>query len=803
MKKFVMAMMLLVLIGAAAGPGYSSDINIAKGCPVSANLSPNYRNTGNVLSNLTDGVYSHGRMWMQPAAVGWEENPVVSITIDLGKVQPISGVSFSTASGEDSVQWPGSLFIWVSDDSRDWRFAGDLVALSEKYGVPQAESYANYRFATHDLRTKGRYVRISAISGNSFVFCDEIEIYKGPSDLLSHVPAGKPVQDTEARTKEMYFSSRIIYRLNHDVDDVRAAVKSSKIADAEKQRLFARLDKISSRIPGINRQDSDDFECVLPIDENDAAIFSVYGSLLKSEGHPSLFAWKKDRYDFLRLTEVPKKSSLSPEISISMMRNEYRSDAVLLTNASNKPVEAKIVVEGAFGGVRPEWLKIYDMPWTDTAVGTPVEAALSPAALKDGVYNVRIPAGMTKKLWVTANSQGVSAGDYKGRLKILSSGRAFSVPLRVSVSNLKMNRPRLSFCTWEYCFKSGRYAVNERLFNDALATMRTHFVDSPWAQSTDVPTPGADSFDSNGNMVKPLDFGDFDHWIGLWPDARHYLLFLNAPTDICGFPMGSDGFNIRVGNWMKALADHMRSIGRKPEELGLMIRDEPGEESQKVIIGWANAIRAAKTGVLIFQDCNIGFSQNGYMADALKSADVSIPMIGAYYGGGRTDQMFYDSLQKSGRKMWFYQCEGPARMLDPYRYYRLEAWRCFKHGAVGMGLWAFGDTGGYKSSWNEYGWIRNEYSPLFFRPTDITEGIDWEASREGIEDYEYLSMLKDAAARTKNATLKSQAEQLMSEAVDSVLGRFTSPSERWIANSESSKADAYRLKVLRLLEKMN
>lgn len=803
MKKFLAAAMLLAVWGMGSTPAHSTEINIAKGCPVSVNPNPNYKNTGNTPACLTDGVYTKGIMWNQKGAIAWTDAPIVNITIDLQKVQPISGISFGTAGGADAVLWPGSLLVWTSDDSKEWRYAGDLMTLSEKNGIPAGEVYSHHRFATHDLKAKGRYVRIGAITANSFVFCDEIEVYKGSEGFLSSPYTGKVVSDTDARTREMYFSNRVIYRLSHDAEAVRSAIMVSRIGASRKKALLSQLDKIGSRISGIERKAPANFECILPIDEMHSSIFSVYGSLLKSEGHPSTFLWKKDRYDFLRLTEVPQKSAQEPKLDVSMMRNEYRSDAVLLTNASESAMDAKVTVEGVGGGSKPEWLSIYSMPWTDTATGQPAPAALVPMAYKNGSYSLHVPAGITSKIWVTVDSAKLSAGSYQGKLKIFSAKQTSYVPLQVRVSSLKMARPRLSFCTWEYCVEPGRYAVTGKTFGAALATMRTHFVDTTWAQSIDFPCPDESCFDANGKLVKPLSFDKFDKWVGYWPDARHYIIFLNAPTELGGFKMGTEEFNVRVGSWMNALAEHMRSLGRKPEEIGVMIRDEPGEESQKVIIEWAKAIRAAKSGIQIFQDCNIGlFAQNGYMANALRSADISIPMIGAYYAGGESIKPFYDSLQKSGRKMWMYECEGPARLLDPYRYYRLEAWHCFKHDAVGMGLWAFADTGHFKNSWNEYDWISNEYAPLFFRPTDITESISWEASREGIEDYEYLAMLKDAAARTRNSALKVQASKLSSEAVNSVLGNFRTPQARWIENKESAKADAYRLKVLHLLEKI-
>ncbi len=73
--------------------------------------------------------------------------------------------------------------------------------------------------------------------------------------------------------------------------------------------------------------------------------------------------------------------------------------------------------------------------------------------------------------------------------------------------------------------------------------------------------------------------------------------------------------------------------------------------------------------------------------------------------------------------------------------------------------------------------------------------------REGIQDYEYLAMLRDAASRPANARLRAQAEALLAEAPAAVIGDYRS-SYDWKQESDRTQADRYRLRVLALLEKM-
>ncbi len=48
---------------------------------------------------LTDGVYTEGYFWVQKSTVGYAEKTPSMVTIDLGEVKPIRGVSYHTAGG--------------------------------------------------------------------------------------------------------------------------------------------------------------------------------------------------------------------------------------------------------------------------------------------------------------------------------------------------------------------------------------------------------------------------------------------------------------------------------------------------------------------------------------------------------------------------------------------------------------------------------------------------------------------------------------------------------------------------------
>jgi serine/threonine protein kinase len=187
------------LIAPAPAPPGEVGANIALGKSVLWNREPNYKSTKDPddALQLTDGDYcaANQNMWLHKSAVGWEGRSPVILTIDLTAVFPIQGVSFSTAANKTAnVTWPEWLGVATSDDGMAWVYHGDLRKLSSPPGSATGSVY--HRFSTNSLRTHGRYVAIMA-SFNPYLFCDEIEVFRGPAALLTQAVVGDPIPSLE------------------------------------------------------------------------------------------------------------------------------------------------------------------------------------------------------------------------------------------------------------------------------------------------------------------------------------------------------------------------------------------------------------------------------------------------------------------------------------------------------------------------------------------------------------------------------------------------------------------------------
>ena len=113
--------------------------------------------------------------------------------------------------------------------------------------------------------------------------------------------------------------------------------------------------------------------------------------------------------------------------------------------------------------------------------------------------------------------------------------------------------------------------------------------------------------------------------------------------------------------------------------------------------------------------------------------------------------------------------------------FRLHAWHCWIAKATGTGYWSYGDAGGTCNSWNQLGTDRTIYSPVYIDSHSVTDGKHWLAINEGIQDYEYLRILRDRVAELTATGLASpalsEAQELLSTLPEAVHAGNISPEQ--------------------------
>ncbi|MFH2069345.1 MAG: hypothetical protein ABII89_07810 [Candidatus Omnitrophota bacterium] len=803
---------LILFLGLAVHPATGKEAgsmeNIAFGKTYTLKPAPNYgycTEPGDV-TQLTDGQYApEGMFWTQKQTVGWSGIFCSVITINLGSVQPIRGASFSTAAGTSDVTWPAKIFVWVSADGKEYHSLGNLVSLSAVNGKPPLSG--RHRYWTDQMKGYGRYVQFLAVSNGPYLFCDEIEVYRG-DDAWLEMPLPEPVStdpekyisEPAARTME-----GVTERLTNDLVAVQDEIEQANIPADIKARYQQELEEAAQNIPLLPAVDVAAFKAILPFNDLHRRIFAVRGAALKTAGLPPLVAWTANPWDNLRLMQLPS-ARIKPALAIAAMQNEKRPGALNLTNATGEPMTISFRLEGLPDSPLPEYLRIFSVEWTDTKELKPVATAILPAPVTAAGYNVSIPAGMTRQVWLEFKPETLNPGQYTGMLRAVSDGKTtLSIPVSLKVFRETFpEKPSLRSGGWDYTNEDAVWDVTPQNVFPIIKHLQENYVNCPWATGNAMPFG---PFNTSGAMTGTPSTENFDRWLSRWPGADQYMVYLAVTDKTITIPTGTAAFDRAIREWITFWAEHAKSKGIKPEQIVLLLVDEPHTEAQiPFIMAWANPIKAARTGIKLFTDPlweglfgNLDQAPsdlwNVHDIICLNRMKVDAPAGGVQYLN------FAKRMVSEGREIYLYACDPNGKNADPYSYFRMQAWAAFRVGGNGSMFWSFTDTGG--TDWNPYFQKPFTFSPLFMGVDSVTPCKQMESITEGIKDYEYLSLLKQRIAETENTNSShpalSRAMKLLDTACDRVLR--APRARRWDSDdTDRTLADEIRIEIGEVLD---
>ena len=748
-------------------------------------------------TQLTDGVYTEGHFWTRPTTVGWQGTDPKFINIDLGHDYPIRGISYSTAAGVAEVHWPVHLYIFVSPDGQKWHKAGDLVPLAAAHDpLPMYGEYANYHFWTDKLQTHGRYVQIVALS-DSFNFVDEIEVYRGDDSFMAAAYADAGKDNLQQYMTQCLTDNLIQQQLRKDLRAVQSDVAA--LPAGQKAAFETRLAALGQAIDTMPTVPMEGFRAVLPMLPLEKDIFALQAEVWRAQGKPALRVWANQRWDPLEPSQEPPEGGAAPALKVDMMGNEYRAGVVNLTNASDRPLQLALRLTGLPGGTNPGYVKVYQVEHVGTRWFDSVAAALPEVKATASGYPIEVPVGMTRQVWFTFNPRTLKGGTYNGSIEISGGATVQKVPVKLAVWPIRFpDHTTLSLGGWDYTNNEKSYGITARNRDAVLAYLKAHYVNLPWGSGA-LPM-GA--FDAAGNMAAP-DTTNFDNWLKTWPNANLYAVFVPSQDNLGGVKMGTPLFNTMVGYWAHFWAQHARDKGLKPSQLALLIYDEPSKKSQyDIIVAWGKAIKAAEPELRLWEDPQP--TEPNDVVEMLATVDIIAPYRSQYLmNPGGWLQKLYENARQQGKDLSFYNADGPARTFDPYSFYLLQEWHVFVNGGSSSCFWAFSDNGGV-DCWNEYPAKGNgPYCPYYLSDDSITGAKYMEAIREGVEDYEYLTMLKRRVAELEKKGVApaklAAAKALLSEGPQRVLAEDTGRAYRWDVPKHREIQDQVRVEILKAL----
>jgi len=734
---------LLLAVGMAAVGSAGGAANVALGKNVTFNIPPNYwlcRDEGDAVQ-LTDGKTLDnfaGYAWTDKQCVGWtmlDKLGLVQVVVDLEKDTPISGFSWNLSFGCSGVSFPGMIDVYVSVDGRSWHAAGQLLAKALALRpMPPPNRYTTYRVRHEDMPCHGRYVAF-LVEQKPFCFVDEVEVYRGDDKLLGRPNPGVAI------TEPIRFHRTGKFRTLLEAEAERAQAPQSvrrKIATVDFEAV--REARMELPYPAVRRE-----------------IWASNVARLRAAGFLRPALWTNNRWENLDPLTIPQKESLADgPIVIDMMRGEVRAETVNVLNPTDQELDCTFSVEGLGDDSA---IVCHEVVFTDTKNYRTVSAALRAG---DGpTVSFKMPAGVSRQVWISSSRPKGAAGTRRGRaIARLSTGETLKRDFCLRVRNLDFPERRMMHVGgWDYLDRDGDYYRTASAYDATRRFHREIGLDIAWG--TTAVKPSNPKFDAAGALVAGPDFSRWDRWTKeQCPDAKVYAAFMDVGGDFHGETAGTPRFDRMLGDYLRAWEGHAKDNGLGDRKILLLLMDEPYEPSlAEQLIKWMRPIRQAKLkNVKVFED--IHFQEPWDIPDEFWNlCDIVSP---------QTDQVrdprrfaFYRSLVEKGEvELWLYSANGPSRSFDPISYYRMQAWTAFALGAKESGsqFWAFGCGGGIGNSWTPYCQTGVEYSPYFVSPEGPSDSKQCEGAREGMEDFECLTLYAEKFGSEK---LKKVMDRVM------------------------------------------
>jgi hypothetical protein len=511
---------------------------------------------------------------------------------------------------------------------------------------------------------------------------------------------------------------------------------------------------------------------------------------------PALSLWSANPWDPLDPLARPAAGE-PPGLSTALMRGERRSLALNIRSSASAPLRVSLQTSLP-GFARPE-IRLYRVNWTGNDASRWAAAELE--ILGDGGSDpaITLLPGVTQQIWIQVQPAATAPGNWRGAISATADGVTQQLPLDVQVYRTRMpDVLSTRFGGWDYADgSSGRHAVTAANRAQLIDYLRAAHVDTPWALRRVLHW---NHIGSDGVATRAPDATALAQWLREWPSARRYRVFLSVRDAIGPVAMADARFSAAVAAWAQSWATQIRTLGKTPEQFDLLLVDEPQSAAQAAtILAWSRAIRDSATGFRIWID-PMWRNPQDLPPELIDAADtIAINSLVAR-DSGSAYWNWAQGLHARSKSVEVYSAAGPARLLDPYAYYRLAAWRAYSIGAGGVTLWSFTDTRGPASD-NEFAAHDSDYSPLFIAADRVRPGKQMEAAVEGLQDVEYLNLLSQAAARTVDASLREQARALLESAMELALAaRAEDPA--WSATRDRIAVEQARLSIGALLERI-
>lgn len=359
-------------------------------------------------------------------------------------------------------------------------------------------------------------------------------------------------------------------------------------------------------------------------------------------------------------------------------------------------------------------------------------------------FTIHISPGEVEQVWINVSTADLPSGDYEIRLPIRTlDAESFHTELTVKLSVSDVRLPEKSR------FAMGFWSTNQIGELSTIDNLNAHR-QTVWYQ---LPLPGAKA-NAQGELIGELDWTDHDAVVTR-ANQIDKLFYGGIPTP--AFPddvQATDELRLVARrNYLYALVAHLETHGLGWSDFMVYPADEPG------LFGSIDHYmeRAIENKQLDQRLQNYANPWGAITVDDIRRmapvTDVWQPGMETVYVLGRE---YVAAMRDGGKPVWMYTPPGNARVLRPLGFYRAQPWLGFRWGIEGGGWWIYHSADLWATDPNQ----EPGYGAVASDGRAIVDSRRWEASRDGVEDYNMLSLLRERLQTSPNR----KAQTLLDEA---------------------------------------
>lgn len=509
----------------------------------------------------------------------------------------------------------------------------------------------------------------------------------------------------------------------------------------------------------------------------------------------------------------------SRDIHIKAAKNEYESFQIVLSDTEDMTVNSISVspLTGSSGNIDANNIKVYRECYIDiqTVSDTEGEAGLWPDALVPAVdpffnetrnaFPVTVSANRNQAFWFDVFiPPDAPAGEYEGTATVNIEGEStFDIPVKLTVWDFTLPSTStlasaFGFDGWENLM--GHFGNQESDSQDMITPLSMLYTECGLMNRVSLESAiGEDWSILPWPATAPINWSEFDNNWSSFFDGKDLAYGLrNARLTSQSLVLWGDNDAENIV-YIRNFVSHFKNKGWY-NILFDYTWDEPHDrEDFDALKERASLVRQADPGMRLLVTTNIFL---GMDYDITGIVDIWTPLIkemhdkagsvcwdSEYAGNQRS---LYSPLIASGKKLWWYQsCEShgcgegdsesecftgwPSYAIDiPAVYNRVMEWMSFKYDISGelyySTNYAYFGTAGNDDPWdNQYYFWGNGDGTLFYpgRPDKIggthhipVESIRLKMIREGMEDYEYMNLLKNLG---EESFARSQVDSVVTD----------------------------------------